>query len=215
MSDLASGRYPDSEEEWMLDGAPVPPYRRNMSRRDITGVFTPSTSQAYIYVVPVVVQAGDIIGAVSFGVKTAATGTSTHSWVAVYNGVLAGAALLAQSADVTSGYALGANTIDLASVVSNIGTVGTPQGPSTPAIVAQGPAVWGVCLYNSSGTNGPVIDGMTVSTAVTGEVLHTGQVPMISSAAQSATATAPSVLPTMTVGGGSATGIPYVLLSRS
>jgi len=39
MADLASGRYPDSEEEWLLDGSPLPPYRRTISRRDIATAF--------------------------------------------------------------------------------------------------------------------------------------------------------------------------------
>ena len=217
MSDLASGRYPDSEEEWLLDGQPVPPFRRSMSRRDVTSVFTSgSNATATLFVVAVPVQAGDIFGAVSFNVKTAATGTSTHSWVAIYNGVGTGAALVgAQSADVTTGFVVGANSLLLGALASNIGTVGTPQGPSTAANVAQGPAVWGVAFYNSSGTNGPVIDGM-LSGSVAGEVAHTGQVSLINSCALAATATAPATLPTMTVGpGATATGIPYIVLSRS
>jgi hypothetical protein len=211
--DLGGGRYPAYNEEWLLDGSPAAPYRQNMSRRDVTGLFTPSTAQAVIYVVPVCVQGGDIFGAVSFCVKTAATGTSTHSWAAVYNGVATGAALLAQSSDVTGGFAAGANTLDLEELVANIGTQGIPQGPSSPAITPSGAAVWGVALYNSSGTNGPVIDGSGGGNT-SGEVAHAGQVPLLSSGTLAATATAPAVLPTMAAATATL-GIPYVLLSRS
>jgi hypothetical protein len=214
MSDLASGRYPDSEEEWLLDGSPVPPFRRSLNRRDITSVFTPGSTSGTIYVVAVPVQAGDIFGLVSFCVKTAATGTSTHSWVAIYNGVATGAALLgAQSADVTTGFPVGVNNLVLPTLAANIPTVGTPQGGSSAAIVPSGPAVWGVAIYNSQGTAGPVIDGMAGGN-IAGEVVHTGQVPLLSSGTLAATATAPAVLPTMAAATATL-GIPYVLLSRS
>ena len=50
MSDLTSGRYPDTFEEWMLDGKPSQPYRTTISRRDIlsTGV-TPTVNAVCVY----------------------------------------------------------------------------------------------------------------------------------------------------------------------
>jgi hypothetical protein len=97
-------------------------------------------------------------------------------------------------------------------VVSNVGTVGTPQGPSTPAIVAQGPAVWGIGIYQS-GTTVNLFDAMPGSGAANGAVAVTGQAPMVTKAATiAATGTAPAVLPTMTPGNGA---VPYVLLSRN
>jgi hypothetical protein len=212
--DLTGGRYPAYEEEWLLDGSPVPPYRRSLNRRDITATFTPGATSGTIYVVAVPVQIGDIFDVVSVAVKTAATGTSTHSWVAIYNGVGTGAALLgAQSADVTTGFALGVNNLVLGSPAANTGTEGIPQGGGSPAITPNAAAVWGVALYNSQGTNGPVIDGMAGG-AIAGEVIHTGQVPLLSSGTLAATATAPAVLPTMAAATATL-GIPYVLLSRS
>lgn len=214
MSDLVAGRYPIGEEEWLLDGQPLPPYRRSLSRRDIasgsTGV---ALTSATLFVVAIPVQAGDIFNFVSFGGKTA-TATGTHSWVAVYNGVNAGAALLgAQSADVVAGFTTGINKIALGSAANDVAQPGTPQGaaggPGQWSIVAAAPAVYGVAIYNS-GATGAAIDGMPGG-SVAGEVLVTGQVPLFQSASLSATATAPAVLPTLT---GVAGSIPYVLLSK-
>lgn len=210
MADLASGRYPDSEEEWLLDGSPFPPYRRTISRRDIaTGATGLALTQAQLFVYAVPVQVGDIFNFVTTLVKTA-TATPTHSWVALYNGVSATASLLAQSADAPGGFAVGTNKLQLASAVANIGTVGTPQGAGQPAIVPNGPAVWGVALYNS-GATGAVLDGMPGG-QVAGEIAVTGQLPFVSQVALAATATAPATLAGIAAVVG--TGVPYVLLSR-
>lgn len=210
MSDLAGGRYPDSEEEWLLDGSPVPPYRRTISRRDITSV-TITLVNTTLYAIAIPVQAGDIFDYVAFNVKTQATATPTNAWVALYNGVATGAALLAQTTNVTASWAAGAQHLQLGSVISNVGTVGTPQGPSTAAIVAQGPAVWGLVFYNSGSGTGSVLDGMAGG-SVAGEQAISTQIPLVSTATVSATATAPAVLPTMAA---AAFGVPYALLSRS
>jgi hypothetical protein len=211
MADLASGRYPDSEEEWLLDGQPYPPYRRTISRRDITtgtgGATSGTTLLMSVFAVPV--QVGDIFSFVSFLAGTAGA-TLTHSWVAIYNGVGTGAALLAQVADNTTatGWATGLQKLSLASAVANIGTVGTPQGGGSAAIVPNGAAVWGVAIYQS-GTTLNKYDGMLGGSQTTG---LTGQVPLFSTAASlAATGTAPAVLPTMTAAAGP---IPYIALSR-
>lgn len=210
MSDLASGRYADSEEEWLLDGSPFPPYRRTISRRDIASGSTGlALTQANLFVYAVPVQVGDIFNYVSFLAKTA-TATPTHSWVAVYNGVAATSALLAQSTDAAGGFAVGTNKIQLASTVANIGTIGTPQGGGSAAITPNGPAVWGVALYNS-GATGAVLDGAPGG-QVAGSIAVTGQLPLIFGAALAATATAPATLAGLAAIIG--TGTPYVLLSR-
>lgn len=210
MSDLAGGRYPDSFEEWLLDGSPTPPYRQTISRRDITTAAIPTVTTLNVYAVAV--QAGDIFNYVSFLVKTAG-GTLTHSWVALYNGVGTGAALLAQSTDNTTatGWAVGGQKIQLASTVANIGTIGTPQGGGSAAITPNGPAIWGVGVYQS-GTTVNLFDAMPGSGAANGAVAVAGQAPMVTkSGAIAATGTAPAVLPAMTPGNGP---VPYLLLSR-
>jgi hypothetical protein len=219
MSDLVAGRYPVSEEEWVLDGTPLPPYRRTISRRDIasgSAGLAASTSQV-MAVFPVPVQAGDIFNYASLLVAVAG-GTLAHSWVAIYNGVAAGAALLAQVTDNTTatGWAAGANKLQLAAPVSDVAQPGTPQGPAggpgSWSIVAAGPAVWGVAIYQS-GTTLNLFDAMPGSGAANGAVAVTGQAPMVSKTGSlGAIATAPSVLPTMTPGNGA---VPYILLSRN
>lgn len=150
MADLASGRYPDSFEEWLLDGSPYPPYRQTISRRDITTAAIPGVTQLNVYAIPV--QVGDIFSYVSFLVKTAGA-TLTHSWVALYNGVGTGAALLAQSTDNTTatGWATGAQKIALASTVANLGTVGTPQGGGSAAVTPGTGRPCGVSRSTSPG----------------------------------------------------------------
>jgi hypothetical protein len=213
--DLGGGKYPAYEEEWLLDGSPLTPNRRTINRRDIasgsSGLAVAATTILTVFPVPV--QVGDVFDFVSFLIAVAG-GTLTHSWVAVYNGMSAGAALLAQSTDNTTstGWAVGAQKIQLASVVSNIGTQGIPQGPSSPAIVASAPAVWGVGVYQS-GTTVNLFDAMPGSGAANGAVAVAGQLPMVTKAATiAATGTAPAVLPAMTPGNGA---VPYLLLSRS
>ncbi len=211
MTDLVAARYPLSEEEWLLDGSPYPPYRRGggMKRSDITTTTALTLTTATLFAIAVPVQAGDVFNYVSFIASAAPTATVSHSWVAVYNGVGTGAALLAQSTDVTSGYVANANKIKLNSSVANVGTIGTPQGPSTPAIVASGAAIWGVVLYNVTSGTGAILDGMTGGT-VAGEIALGNQVPIVSTGSLSTTATAPAVLPAMTARAG---GVPYVVLS--
>jgi len=209
--DLGGGKYPAYEEEWLLDGSPSSPWRRTISRRDITtGSTGISLTQASLFVYAVPVQVGDVFDFVSFLCKTA-TATPTHSWVAIYNGMSASAALLAQSADVTGGFAAGVNKLALASVVGNIATQGIPQGPSSGALIPSGPAVWGVALYNS-GATGAVVDGMLGGSSTGGGSLS-GQVPLAMSGSLAATATAPATLSGLTALVGA--GTPYVVLSRT
>jgi hypothetical protein len=202
MSDLTSGRYPDTYEEWMLDGKPAQPYRTTIKRSDIiaTGV---TMTLATVFVFPVVVQQGDVIGAVSIGVKTA-TATGTHGWAALYTGVGAAATLIAQSADDTAGFH-GSGALQKFTLQSSY-TVGNAPGSTG----TDGPLVLGVALYNSGATAG-VLDGMTGSN-VAGAVLVSGQTPMVSSVALAATATAPANLTGIAAAVG---GVPYIALSRS
>lgn len=208
MGDLVSGRYPDSEQEWMLDGMPYPPYRRTISRGDIC-TSSISLASATMYVFPVPCQAGDVIGAITALVKTA-TGTPTHSWAALYSGVGASAVLLAQSADVPGGWPGGAAKVALQSAVLVGGIPGTPQGAGAASPGSGGPVVLGLAIYASGGAT--LFDGMIGSTAAAGAVAVTGQLPLASSVAVAATATAPATLAGIAA---ASTGIPYAVLSQS
>jgi len=204
MSDLVSGRYPDTFEEWMLDGKPSQPYRTTISRRDIlsTGV-TPTVNAVCVY--PVVVQQGDVINFISIGVKTATAATASHGWAALYTGLTTTATLIAQSADDTSGFH-GSGALQKFTLTAGYTVGAAPGGTGT-----DGPLVLGVALYNSSSGAGGALDGMTGS-SVAGGVLVTGQVPMAFSAALAATATAPANLSGFTALTG---GVPYIALSRT
>jgi len=211
MSDLVAGHYPLFNEEWALDGFPSQPYRQTISRRDIlsTGVLLTS---ATLFVFPLVCQPGDIIGAINIGVKTA-TATGTHGWAALYTSTAATATLITQSVDDTSGFhGSGASQkLTLGTPYLVGGFPGTPQGASQAASGPSGQAVvLGLVLYNS-GATGATLDGMTGS-SVAGGVLVTGQVPMASSVALSATATAPATLSGVTA---ATIGVPYAAASRS
>lgn len=197
MSDLTSGRYPDTDEAWAQDGFPVPPDRHGLVRPSGAGNGGLTLTTATLFAYPFVAQAGDIYRFVRFIAKTQATATSTHAWVAVYNGVATGAALLGQIADTAAGWAPGLVNLALATVVQNIGTVGTPQGPSTPAIVPQGPAVWGLVFYNVTSGTGNILDAAAAAGSLAGEQLRSTQAPLCSTGSLATTATAPAVLPTM------------------
>ena len=211
MSDLVAGRYPLASEEWMLDGAPYPPYRQSISRRDIlsTGV-TPTVNTVCVY--PMVFQAGDIIGAISVGVKTATAATASHGWAALYTGLTTSSTLIVQSADNTSGFTptAGSQKFVLTTPYLVGGVPGTTQGAANTG-GSSGPVVLGVALYNSSSGAGGALDGMTGS-SVAGAVILTGQLPFFFSVALSATATAPANLSGAAAAVG---GVPYIVCSKS
>lgn len=205
MSDLTSGRYPDTYEEWLLDGKPAQPYRTTISRKDIVSSGTSNgilLASATVYVYAVIVQQGDVLGAVNVLVGNS-TATGTHGWAALYTGVGATSTLIAQSSDLTTGFTAGAQKFALSSAY----TVGnqTPGATGT-----DGPIVLGVALYNSGATGGR-LDGMT-SSSVAGSVAISGQSALVSSFSLAATATAPSVLTGAVALAG---GVPYIALSRS
>jgi hypothetical protein len=202
MSDLTSGRYPDTYEEWLLDGSPAQPYRRSISRWDIVSAGVAMTA-ATVFVIPVVVQQGDVIDYISIGVKTASA-TPTHGWAALYTGTSAAATLIAQSADDTSGFH-GPGALQKFALAT-----GYTVGGHTGTTGTEGPLVLGVALYNSALTGG-VLDGMSGS-SVAGAVIVSGQVPLVSTVALAATAAAPA---TLAGAAAAVSGVPYVALSRT
>ena len=214
MTDLVAARYPLADETWMLDGQPYPPYRRTCSRSFGAGTFTMLTAVMYVY--PVVVQAGDIFNYLTVIVKTQATATASHCWAAIYNGTTSTAALVAKTADTTSGWGTGAQKLSLTTSAANSGTVGTPQGPSTAAVVNSGPAVWAVVLYNSTSGTGTIVDAATVGGDVAGNIALTGQIPVSQTATLTATATVPAALNASGVGTltAASANVPYVVLSQ-
>jgi hypothetical protein len=209
MSDLVAGRYPLADEQWQLDGAPYPPYRRTCSRSFGAGTFTLITATAYVY--PVVVQAGDIFNYITVIVKTQATATSSKCWAALYNGTTSAATLLSQTPNVTAGWSTGAQKLQLNATVANTGTVGTAQGPSTAASVNSGAAVWGLVLYSATSGTGTILDAATIGGDVAGNIALT------QTATLSSTSTAPSSLGSASYGTltAASANVPYAVLSIS
>ena len=191
MTDLTSGKYAQYFEEWLLDGQPAQPFRSNFSRRaTLLAAGLTATAQTG-YVVPVVVQQGDVISKITIGVKTATSSTPTHGWAALYTGLVTASALItgSQSADDTSGFH--------GSAAAQTFTLPTPYvvGAAPGSTGTNGPLVLGVMLYNDGGAGG-VLDALGQgSEAVAGGVYITGQVPLLfTQASLAAGATAPATL---------------------
>jgi hypothetical protein len=177
-------------EEWLLDGKPAQPFRKNFKRGTSTLLAAGFTAVADEgYVVPVVCQQGDIITSVTVGVKTATSSTPTHGWVALYTGVTTADTLIVQSADDTSGFTSSGSAQTF--TLSTPHLVGTDPGSSG----SSGPLVLGVMLYNDGGAGG-VLDALGQgSEAVAAGVYVTGQVPLLfSKGSLGGLATAPSSL---------------------
>src|SRR5260370_1098131 len=139
--DLTGGRHPDFNEEWLLDGspsAPSLPYRRTCERRWIAGTITIAPQTLTVVALPV--QLGDQFSFASIGVKTA-TGTPTHSWIAVYNGTGAGAAMLAQSADAPGGVTVGALSLAITAITTSIQVTRTVRPPQDGGAIVPAASV--------------------------------------------------------------------------
>jgi len=213
--DGPGGRYPDYEQEWLLDGQPASPYRRSISRGDINTTAVTGAATQVPYVVAVPAQTGDVINFVTFGIGTLAGTAGASSFVVVYSAMptsSAAATVLGVSAATT--FTAGANKIALAAPVSLVPSVGTPQNAAAQTN-NQGPLVLGVAIVETWTTTGSQFDAMAGgSSAFKG--LLTGQVPLVTK------------LPTLggtppTVGSSSGTTVtapstglvPYVVLSRT
>jgi hypothetical protein len=191
--DLAGGHYRQYDASWYLNGSPSYPLREAFPRwaAGTSGTVTSGT----MFVVPLVVEPGDQIGAVSVLVKTA-TATPTHGWVALYDAFTTAGKLLYQSADDTSGLH---------------GSAAAWKGALSAVYYAPGdePKTIAVAVFNE-GATGALLDGMAgfdVAGGVTGS-----QLSLVSTVGSVTGATAPSTL----AGLAAATGfVPYVACTQS
>lgn len=213
--DLAGGKYPDYEVEWLLDGQPAQPYRRSISRGDIntTAVTGAATQVPYLSAVPA--QIGDVINFVSFGIGTLAGTAGNTSFVVVYSAMpTASAAATVLGVSATTTFTAGANKIALSAPVTLAPTIGTPQN-AVSSTVGSGPVVLGVAIVEAWTTTGSQFDAMAGGASAFKGLL-TGQLPLVTK------------LPTLggtppAVGSSSGTTVtapttglvPYVVLSRS
>jgi hypothetical protein len=211
--DLAGGHYPDYEQEWLLDGKPIPPYRRSISRGDITGAAVTGAATQVPYVTAVTAQIGDIVNFVSFAIGTLAGTAGNSSFVVVYSAVpTASAAATVLGVSATTTFVAGNNKIALTSSVAVVPTIGTPQN-GTASTFGAGPVVLGVAIVEAWTTTASQFDCMAGAKAAFKGVLGSqiplaqqlpslGGVPPAIGNSSGVTVTAPS------------TGVlPYVVLS--
>lgn len=137
--------------------------------------------------VPIKLAAGDVITSISYFVGTTAAGTPTNSWVALYSSA-ATPALLAQSADATSG-ALAANTKQTIAL-------------ATAQTIAKTGIYWAAIM--SKATTVPTLLGQIVIPPIV-----TGEPNMAITSGSALTTTAPATLATPTV----QRFVPYVVLT--
>ena len=213
--DLAGGKYPDYETEWLFDGSPQSPYRRSISRGDINTTAVTGAATQIPYVVAVPAQIGDVINFVSFGIGALSAAPGATSFVVVYSAMpTASAAATVLGVSAVTTFIAGPNKIPLTASVALAPTIGTPQG-SVGSTIGSGPLVLGVAIVEAWGTGASTFDAMAGGAAAFKGLL-TGQIPLVTK------------LPTL--GGtppavGSSSGItitapttglvPYVVLSRS
>lgn len=213
--DLAGGRHPDYNEEWLFDGQPVTPYRRSISRGDVNTAAVTGAATQIPYVVAVPAQIGDVFNYVTFGIGTLAGTAGSTSFVVVYNAMptaAAAATVLGVSAATT--FTAGANKIALTAPVVVAPTVGTPQN-AVASVLGSGPVVLGVAIVETWTTTGSLFDAMAGGAAAFKGLL-TGQLPLVTKL--------PTLSGTPPVLGSSsgttitapATGlVPYLVLSRT
>lgn len=212
--DLAGGKYADYNEEWMLDGQPNPPYRRSISRGDITGAAVTGAATQVPYLVAVPAQVGDVFNYVSFAIGTLAGTPGATSFVVVYSAMpTASAAATVLGVSAVTTFTAGANKIALSAPVALAPTIGTPQN-AAGSTLGSGPLVLGVAIVEAWTTTGSQFDCMSGGASAFKGVLS-GQIPFVTK------------LPTLggtppAVGSSSGTTVtapttgvlPYVVLSR-
>lgn len=212
--DLAGGRYADYDEEWLFDGQPTSPYRRSISRRDITGAAVTGAATQVPYLVAVPAQVGDVFNFVSFAIGTLAGTPGATSFVVVYSGMPTASnnvTVLGVSAVTT--FVLGTNKIALTSQVALTPTIGTPQN-AVASTLGAAPVVLGVAIVEAWTTTGSQFDCASGAKAAFKGIVG-NQIPL---ATQLPTlgGTPPAVNTTSgtTVTAPSTGVLPYVVLSR-
>lgn len=200
MSDLASGRYPDSYAEYLLDGQPAAPYRATVSRTAVTGAAVTGAATQIPYVAACDVMPGDIFNFVSFSIGTLAGTAGNSSFVVVYSAVpTASAAATVLGVSATTTFVAGANKIQLANQVE----VGTK------------PAVYGVAIVEAWTTTGSQFDGVSGGASAFKGLIGSQLVLATKLPTLGGTPPAVGTSSGTTVTAPTAGFIPYVVLSRT
>lgn len=200
MSDLASGRYPDTFAEYLLDGQPSPPYRATVSRTAVTGAAVTGAATQIPYIAACAVMPGDIFNFVSFAIGTLAGTAGNSSFVVVYSAVpTASAAATVVGVSAATTFVAGANKIQLSGQVE----VGTK------------PAVYGVAIVEAWTTTGSQFDGVSGGASAFKGVIGSQLVLATKLPTLGGTPPAVGTSSGTTVTAPTAGFIPYVVLSRT
>lgn len=200
MSDLASGRYPDSYIEWLLDGQPAAPYRATCSRTAVTGAAVTGAATQVPYVAAVAVEPGDVFNFVSFSIGTLAGTAGNTSFVVVYNAMpTASAAAIVVGVSAATTFVAGANKIALSSQVQ----------------VGANPAVYGVAIVEAWTTTGSQFDGVSGGASafkglLSGQLVLATKLPTLGGTPPAVGASSGTTVTAPTAG-----FMPYVVLSRT
>lgn len=200
MSDLASGRYPDTYAEHLLDGQPSSPYRATCSRTALTGAAVSGAATQVPYVSALAVEPGDIFNFVSFSIGTLAGTAGNTSFVVVYSAMpTASAAATVVGVSATTTFIAGPNKIALTSQVQ----------------VGSNAAVYGVAIVEAWTTTGSQFDGVSGSASafkgvIGNQLVLATKLPTLGGTPPTVGATSGTTVTAPTAG-----FLPYVVLSRS
>lgn len=182
------GHYPDTHDQWLLNGSPSGLFRANLRRTEVGGNLAALTTQV-MTAVALYLEAGDVVTNLTFCSATTAAGTPTNWWFALYS-TAATPALLGQTADQTS-TAWAANTAKTVAL-------------ATPYTVTTTGVYYAAVMVKA--TTVPTLLGASLNATAAAAVV-TGQKVLANTSGASLTDTAPATIATPTT----VATVPYVV----
>ena len=182
----ASGHYPATDAQWLLNGSPTGMFRANLRRSEVGGNLAALTTQI-MTAVALYLEAGDVVTNLTFCSATTAAGTPTNWWFALYSTATT-PALIAQSADQT-------NTAWAANTAKTLALSAPYTVPTTGIYYAA---------VHVKATTVPTLLGASLNATASAAVV-TGQKVLANTSGSSLTDTAPSTIATPTAVG----SVPY------
>lgn len=172
---LVSGHYAAVNDEWVLNGKQVEPFRTSIRRDDATTDVAAATVTQVMTGVAVHLRVGDVVSKIGFLVGATAGGTITNQFAALYSNA-ATPALLGQSTDTTSA-AIAANTLAEYTLASPV------------TITAEGVYI---LAYMVKATIQPSVLCKVAPTAALNGAFVAGALPLAASSGAGLTTTAPA-----------------------